>query len=243
MLQLAADAEIAGGEALHDGGHLARGGFAEAEAGLVGGHGLGGGDVNLFVEHGPAEAGGAEGGVDVVESEAVDGHVGGGVVAEDDHEGEGVAEGEGDGRSEFAEDAGALDLIGFGEDEALGEGGAASADLLGGVEQDAHLDDRGGLDGQVGRERGGEAGLEILGEEGDMAVVGGGDGGNLLVECAVFVQGGRLGGGGDERDAEAGEQRRGAAGSGASHADRVARQRAGGAYSARSKVSEAELMQ
>ena len=45
------------------------------------------------------------------EAEAVDGHVGGSVVAKDDHQGEGVAEGERDGRRELAEDAGAFDLV------------------------------------------------------------------------------------------------------------------------------------
>ena len=88
------ESQVAGGEPLHDRGHFARGGLAEAELRLVGGHGAGGGHVDLLVEPGLLEAGGAEGGVDVVEAEAVDGHVGGGVVAEDHHEGERVAEGE-----------------------------------------------------------------------------------------------------------------------------------------------------
>ena len=62
------------------------------------------------------EAGGAERAVDVREAEAVNGHVGGGVVAEDDHEGEDIAEGESDGRRENAEDAGAFNLIRLCED-------------------------------------------------------------------------------------------------------------------------------
>ena len=80
------EGEMAGGEALHDGGHFAGGGFAEAEFRLVGRHGAGGGNVDLLVEHGLLKSGCAQRFVDVRKAEAVDGHVGGGVVAEHDHQ-------------------------------------------------------------------------------------------------------------------------------------------------------------
>ena len=123
------------------------------------------------------------------QSEAVNGHVGGGVVAEDHHEGEGVAEGEREGRGEQAEDAGALDLILAGEGQTLVERGAAGADLPGGVEQDAELDDRSGLHGLVGVERGGLAGAQVARVEGDMAVMGLSDGLQLPVERLVLPRG------------------------------------------------------
>ena len=46
------EGEMAGGDPLHDGGHFAGRGFAEAEFRLIGRHGLGGGHVDLLVEHG-----------------------------------------------------------------------------------------------------------------------------------------------------------------------------------------------
>ena len=124
------------------------------------------------------------------EAEAVDGHVGGGVVAEDDHEGEGVAEGEGERSGELGQDAGAFDLVVVIEDQLFGKGRLAGADLFGGVEQDAELDGGGGLDGQIGGEGGGLAGAQVVGVDGELAVVGGGDGLELLVELLVFI--GRL---------------------------------------------------
>ena len=75
-------------------------------------------------------------GVDGVEAEAVDGEVGGGVVADDDHEGEDVFEGEGDGRVEEDEDAGAVDgLVGV-EGDGLVPAGFAFADPDHGVVED-----------------------------------------------------------------------------------------------------------
>ena len=72
------------------------------------------------------------------------------------------------------------------EDQLLGKRGVAGADLFGGVEQDAELDGRSGLDGQVGGERGGLAGAQIVGVDSQLAVMGGGDGLKLLVERLVF---------------------------------------------------------
>ena len=111
------ESQTARGEPLHDRGHLARRGLAQSELGLVGWHRPGGGDVDLLVEHGLVETGCAQGGVDVREAEPVDGHVGGGVVAENHHQPEGVAQGEREGRRQLAEDAGALDLVRLRENE------------------------------------------------------------------------------------------------------------------------------
>ena len=76
------------------GSHFAGSGFAQAKPGLVGRHWACGGHVNLFVEHGLGESCGAQGSVDVREAEAVNGQIGRGVVAEDNHEVQRVAEGE-----------------------------------------------------------------------------------------------------------------------------------------------------
>ncbi len=100
----------------------------------------------------------------------------------DDHEGEDVFEGEGEGGVEEEEDAGAGDLVGFGEGDGVGEVDAAGADLLEGFFEDGELDGGGGLDDGVGGERGGLVGGEVFGVEGDVAVVGGGDGFELEVE-------------------------------------------------------------
>ena len=76
------------------------------------------------------------------------------------------------------------------EDQLLGKRGVSCADLLGGVEQDAELDGRSGLDGQVGGERRGLAGTQIVGVDSQFAVMGGGDRLKLLVERLVFLRGG-----------------------------------------------------
>jgi len=85
--------EAAEADGFHENCHLAGSGFAEAELGLVGGHGAGGGEHDFLVEVGVFKAEGLEAGVDGVDAEAVDGEVGGGVVAHDDHHGENVFEG------------------------------------------------------------------------------------------------------------------------------------------------------
>ena len=109
-----------------------------------------------------------------------------------------VAECECEGRGEFAEHAGAFDLVGLGESDAFVESGVAGADLLGGVEQDSHLDDRGGLHGLVGQQRCGLAGSQIVRVERDLAVMGGSNGFDLRVELGVFL-------GGDRKDTEESE--------------------------------------
>ena len=122
------------------------------------------------------------------EAEAVDGHVGGGVVAEHDHQREGVAESECDGRGQFAEHAGAFDLVGLGEHDAFVESGVAGADLLGGVEQNAHLDDGGGLDGLVGKQRCGLAGAQVVRVKRDMAVMQCSNRFDLLIKLSIFTR-------------------------------------------------------
>ena len=74
------------------------------------------------------------------------------------------------------------DLVGFGQDQPFVEGGVAGANLFGGVEQNAHLDDRGRLDGLIGRERGSLAGSQIVCVDGDVAVMRRCNGLNLLIE-------------------------------------------------------------
>ena len=86
------------------------------------------------------------------EPEPVDGHVRGRVVAEHNHQRESIAEREGDGRREFAEHPGTLDLVRLGQHQPLRQRSVARADLLRRVKQDSHLDHRGSLYRQVGIE-------------------------------------------------------------------------------------------
>ena len=175
-------------DALHDGSHLAGRGFAETEFWLIGRHRLSGRNVDLLVEHGLVQAGFAQRFVDVAQAESVDGHVGGGVVAENDHQPEDVAKSESDGRREFAEHAGTLDLIGFGENDALVQRGVAGANLFSGIEKDAHLDDGGGLHRLVGDEGCGLAGEQVVRIDSDMAVMSCSDGFDLLIELRIFAR-------------------------------------------------------
>ena len=101
----AIEREFALNDAPHDGGHLACGSFTEAEARLISWHGLSGWNVDFFVKISVFESCGADGCIDVGEAEAIDGEVGCGVVAEDDHQGECVTESEWKRRGEFAENA------------------------------------------------------------------------------------------------------------------------------------------
>ena len=80
------------------------------------------------------------------QAEAVDGQVGCGVIAENHHEVEGVAEGEGKRRGELAEHARACHLIVVRQDHLLSQRGLSGANLLRGVQQDAHFNDRRSLD-------------------------------------------------------------------------------------------------
>ncbi len=70
--------------------------------------------------------------VDGFEAEVIDGEVGAGVVADGDHEGERVFRGEGEGRVEEEEDAGAGDLVLMAEGELVVEVDAARRGSAGG---------------------------------------------------------------------------------------------------------------
>ena len=189
--------------------HFARGGLAEAEFGLVGGERAGGGDHDFLVEVGVGEAEGLDASVDGVDAEAVDGEVGGGVVGDDDHEGEDVFEVEGDGGVEEGEEAGAGDGFVGVEGEGLVPAGAAGADLGHGVVEDGEFDDGGGLDGEVGVDADGLGGGEVEGVEGGVAGAGGGAGGGEVAELLLEgCLGGEGGGGAKEngREEQAGER-------------------------------------
>ena len=166
--------------------HLAWGGFAQAELRLVGGHRATGGHVHLLVEPGLLQPGGAKSGIDMRQAEPIDCQVGGGVVADDHHEGERVAQGERERRRELGKDAGAFDLVLMIEDEFLGERGVTGADLFGRIQQNAELDGGSGLHRKVGRKRGGLAGAQVVGVNGQGAVMGGGDGLKLLIQLLIF---------------------------------------------------------
>ena len=125
----------------------------------------------------------------MIESESIDGHIGSRVIAEDDHQRECIAKSQRDGRGEFAENAGASHLVRTRQDEPFIQLCFAGADLLGGVEQNRQLDYGSGLDGQVGRERGGLPCLEIVRVKSNRAVVGRGNGVELRVEERIFNQG------------------------------------------------------
>ncbi len=147
--------QIASGEPFHDRGHFARRGLAQPKERLIGGHGTGRRHVDFLVEHRLFEPGGAQRGVDVVEAKAVDRQVGRGVVAENDHQRKSVPQGERERRIKLAKYARPSHLIGLHEDQLFVQRGLAVADLLRGVEQNAHLDDGGGLDWHIGSQRSG----------------------------------------------------------------------------------------
>jgi hypothetical protein len=127
----------------------------------------------------------------VRKAEPVDGHVGGGVVAENDHQPEHVTESERDRRREFAEYAGAFDLVGLGERDPFVESSVTGADLLGRVEQNTHLDDRGSLHGLVGEQRSGLPGSQIVSVKRDLAVMSGSNRFDLHTELGVLLGGNR----------------------------------------------------
>ena len=126
---------------------------------------------DFLVEVGIVEAEPGYAGVDVVDAEMVEGEVGGGVVADDDHEGEDIFEGEGEGGIEEGEDAGAVDGFAFGEGDFVVPGGFSGADLLHGFVEDGELDDGGGGDGLVRVRADGVSGVELDGVEGYVAMV------------------------------------------------------------------------
>ena len=125
--------EMAEADGFHEIGHLARGGLAEAELGLVGGHGAGRRKHDLFVEMSVGEAEGLDADVYGVDAEAVDGEVSGGVIADDDHHREDVFECEGYRGIEEGEEAGAGNGFVGVEGDGLVPAGAAGADFGHGV--------------------------------------------------------------------------------------------------------------
>jgi hypothetical protein len=188
--------EMAEADGFHERSHLAGRGFAKAELWLIRGHGAGGGLHYFLVEVGVEEAEGLHAGVDGVEAEAVDGEVGGGVVGDDDHEGEDVFEGEGNGGVEEGEDAGAADGLAGVEGDGFVPAGFAVADVDHGLVEDRELDDGGGLDGEVGVDGYGFIGVELGGVEGDAAEASGGARGGELLEQLLKGRGGSLCGSG-----------------------------------------------
>ena len=142
-----------------------------------------------------------------VDAEAVDGEVGGGVIAHDHHHGEDVFEGEGDGVSrkvrmpEPSTASWGWRVMGSSQ-RAL-----AVADFDHGVIEDAELDDGGGPDGLVGVDSDGGVGVEVDGVEGGVAEAGGGAGGGELLELLLEGRGRGLGGDG-EREGEQGGGRK-----------------------------------
>ena len=116
----------------------------------------------------------------------VDGEVGGGVVAHDDHQGEDVFEREASGacrRNRRMPEP--LTPSPGCEGDVVVPAGLARADLLHGFVEDGELDNGSGLHDGVGVESGGPAGVELAGIEGDVAMMCGGDLRELLLRGRV----------------------------------------------------------
>lgn len=178
---------------LQDCDHVERGGLSEAVllifGELAGGtptFGLGeSGPVAADFAHGAGvlEAEAVEVGVDGVGGEPLEDHIGCGVVAEDDHEIDDVAQGKLDAVGELgADDAAAGDFVLRADGKGFVPAGFACGHLVEDGEKDGELDGAGGAHGVGGSDSEGLAGVEVFGVKGDGALDGGNAGAHGLLE-------------------------------------------------------------
>jgi hypothetical protein len=180
--------KIASIDALHDFRHLLRCSFAQAELLLIRRHGTLRRLEYLFVEISVLEAHAREHFVGGAKSDGVDHHVRGGVVAEGDHQRDGVFERECETGVHQVEDARAADLIIFGENDRRREIQLSRLYLLERLQHESEFDDGGGLHRALRVKRNGFAGGQVLRIQRDITLVRRGEFFESLLEIRCIRQ-------------------------------------------------------